>query len=78
MPRAPGDLPLLACPHQRSVCPAASPRPRFTFLMLIVSQICFPAALLMVILVKALSLWCCGARCPSECNQALIAVSFGE
>lgn len=38
MPRAPGDLPLLACPHQRSVCPAASPRPRFTFPMLIVSQ----------------------------------------
>lgn len=78
MPRAPGDLPLLACPHQRSACPAASPGPRFTFPVLIVSQICFPAAPLMVVLVKALSLGSHGAPCPSECNWASIAVSFGE
>lgn len=55
MPRAPGDLPRLACPHQRAACPAASLRPRLTFLVLIVSQICFPVALLMVILGKASS-----------------------
>lgn len=75
MPRAPGDLPPLACPHQRSLCPAASPRPCFAFLLLIISQICFPAAPLMVILVKALSTRSRGA---SERNRASIAVSFGE
>lgn len=78
MPRAAGDLPPLARPHQRSVCPAASLRPRFTFPMPIISQICFPAAPLMVILVKALSPGCRGAPCPSECDQASIAASFGE
>lgn len=53
MPRAPGDLPRLACPHQGAACPAESLRPRLTFPVLIVSQICFPVALLMVILGKA-------------------------
>lgn len=55
MPRAAGDLPRLACPHQRAACLAESLGPRLTFLLLIASQIRFPVALLMVIPGKASS-----------------------
>lgn len=73
MQRAPGDLPLLALRVSRCV-----PRPRLTFLMLIISQICFLAAQLMVILVKGLYPGSRRAPCSSECDQASIAVSSGE
>ena len=58
--------------------PAAAPRPRFAFPMMIISQICFLAALLMVILVKALSLGSRRAPCPSECGRASIAAGLGN